>query len=525
MGLKATALVAGWLALGGWDLPAGTTGEVPGADVFSNQPPRRLTLEISSRHLDQLRRDPRKYVPATLREGTQSWTNVAVHLKGSGSFRPLDDKPSFTLSFERWSASQRYHGLRKIHLNNSVEDPTWLNERVGQEVFQAAHVPAARVGWALVEFNGRKLGLYVLKEGFTPEFLGLWFTNTTGNLYEGSGHDVTDFLNRESGSGPDDQADLKALAAAVQEPDVNQRWPRLESALNMDPFLSFMAMEVLAGHRDGYCLARNNYRIYCDPGARQPVFLPHGMDVLFGRPEALIEPAMAGLVAQAVMTSPAGRLRYRQRLGVLATNVLDPATLSRDIDQWSALLRPAVGLGQRGEYDHEVALLKARITQRQEWVAKMCREPEPAPLRFDGDGVCRLTNWVARDVPANGRLEASRAPDGQPALHIVAGPNTAAAWESRVLLPAGHYRFEGGAWVMGVKPRSGGRNDGASLRVGGMASTQAQALRGESGGWKKIGLEFDRPAGPSETELLCELRAAAGEAWFDLGSLRLVRIP
>jgi hypothetical protein len=38
-------------------------------------------------------------------------------------------------------------------------------------------------------------------------------------------------------------------------------------------------------------------------------------------------------------------------------------------------------------------------------------------------------------------------------------------------------------------------------------------------------LEFDRPAGPPETELLCELRAAAGEAWFDLGSLRLVRIP
>ena len=44
------------------------------------------------------------------------------------------------------------------------------------------------------------------------------------------------------------------------------------------------------GHRDGYCLARNNFRVYHDVDSGRFVFFPHGMDVLFGNPRAAIEP-------------------------------------------------------------------------------------------------------------------------------------------------------------------------------------------------------------------------------------------
>ena len=321
-----------------------------------------------------MRREPRKDVPATLREGNQVWTNVSVHLKGAvGSFRSLDDKPSLTLNFDRSATAPAYHGLSQIHLNNSVEDPTFLNERIGSELFAAAGVPVPRVGWATLEMNGRNLGLYVLKEGFAPELLGLWFTNAAGSLYEGSGHEVTEVLKWETGTGPENQADLDALARAVLEPEASQRWPRLEQTLDRERFLSFMAMEVLVCHRDGYCLALNNYRIYCDHKTGKALFLPHGMDQLFGRPDALIQPAMAGLVAQAVIDSPEGRLRYRQRLGLLLTNILEPAVLNQKIDQWSARLRTAVGFGRRGAYDREVAALKQRIVQRHDFVAEGLR--------------------------------------------------------------------------------------------------------------------------------------------------------
>ena len=66
-----------------------------------------------------------------------------------------------------------------------------------------------------------------------------------------------------------DRAALEALADAALETDVAKRWPRLEQALDVDRFVDFMAMEVMVGHRDGYCLARNNYRVYHDLDSEQ----------------------------------------------------------------------------------------------------------------------------------------------------------------------------------------------------------------------------------------------------------------
>src|SRR5438046_2663916 len=129
-------------------------------------------------------------------------------------YHPVDGKPSLTLSFDKFVPGQRFHGLSKIHLNNSVEDPSYLHECLGAELFGAAGVPAPRVAHALVELNGRKLGLYLLKEGFTQEFLGQYFHRTDGNLYENDpSREEPGRMRRDSGRGPDDRADLKILAA------------------------------------------------------------------------------------------------------------------------------------------------------------------------------------------------------------------------------------------------------------------------------------------------------------------------
>ena len=63
-----------------------------------------------------------------------------------------------------------------------------------------------------VELNDRKLGLYVLKEGFDSQFLGRYFKDTKGNLYDGGFlTDVNTPLRRSSGEGEKvDHADLKA---------------------------------------------------------------------------------------------------------------------------------------------------------------------------------------------------------------------------------------------------------------------------------------------------------------------------
>src|SRR5262245_51189640 len=109
---------------------AGSAGE----DVLVQGVVPRLSIEIPPDSLEVLRdykqlwrqaRPQRIDVKVAIREGKNVYTNVAVHLKGSYSFRPIDDKPSMTLNFDKFAPGQRFHGLEKIHLNNSVQDPSY----------------------------------------------------------------------------------------------------------------------------------------------------------------------------------------------------------------------------------------------------------------------------------------------------------------------------------------------------------------------------------------------------------------
>ena len=115
-----------------WAQREGAIKPDPSDDLFTNNAIRHLRIEIGKDEMQILsapvarnRNDgERPSVPATVREGNLAWTNVSIHLKGSlGSFRPVSDKPALTLNFDKLAEKQRFHGLQKISLNNSVQDP------------------------------------------------------------------------------------------------------------------------------------------------------------------------------------------------------------------------------------------------------------------------------------------------------------------------------------------------------------------------------------------------------------------
>src|SRR5262249_41244018 len=143
-------------------------------------------IAIGPEEMNSLRRQPRTCVPATISEGEAVYTNVLIRLRGSaGSFRPINDKPGLTIKIEK--GAPRLHGLKKFHLNNCAQDRTYLNEWLCDDLFRLAGVPSLRVTHALVEINGRFLGLYLLKESFDGDFLAQYFHSTKGNLYGQSG--------------------------------------------------------------------------------------------------------------------------------------------------------------------------------------------------------------------------------------------------------------------------------------------------------------------------------------------------
>ena len=92
-----------------------------------------------------------------------------------------------------------------------------------------------------------------------------------------------------------------------------------------------------------------------------------------------------------------------------------------------------------------------------------------------------------------------------------------------MLLLAGHYRLEGTAKTTGVKPLTYGKNKGAGLRVSVAKRAVPHQMSGDMP-WTKLAVDFELSEPETEVELLCELRASTGEAWFELDSLRLVRV-
>jgi spore coat protein H len=498
------------------------------AALFSNSIPVHIDIQISDADVDALKKDNRKYVRATIVEEEKAYTDVGLHLKGAaGSFRQLEEKPSFTLSFNQFNPNQRFHGLRKIHLNNSVQDGSYLNEIIAGELFRAANVPATRAVHALVDLNGKHLGLFVLKEGFTKDFLGLYFKKTNGNLYDmDPGREITEKLKKDMGDGPDDWADLKALAVAAQEPDLVKRWTELQKLLDVDRFISFIAMEVMTCHWDGYALGRNNFRIYYDRDSNKILFFPHGTDQMFQNPTAAIRPPMAGLLAQSLLRVPQGRHLYRDRFGIIFSNTFNLSALSNRVDAIVAAVTPALRAYDKAlvnEFRTQSLGVKDRITQRVVDIRKQLATGEPKPIQFTNN-IAKLFQWHLENQPNLARLDRSTNSDGHTSLHILTTTNTAASWRSKILLEGGHYRFEGRARGSGIVPlKNDKKGDGAGLRIHGSQIPRTNSIVGNAS-WMNLAYEFDAAAPDDEIELVCELRAEKGEVWFDPESLRLVRV-
>lgn len=354
-------------------LPAGEpgAGKAPktpsGEDLFAKPAVHRLKIELSDSALDGLRKDPKHYVKATVREGDKVYADVGARLKGSGSFQTVDKKPGLSLKFDEFVKNQEFHARGRILLNNALQDPTYLCDALGGEIFRAAGVPAAKVTFARVEMNGRDLGLYVVAEAANRDFLSQYFKKSKGNLYEGSNNDVTDKLEKDGGDDSTEQADLKSLASAAKEPDLTQRWKKLTPALDIDRFVSFAAVEVLLGHHDGYSMDRNNYRIYHDPASGQMVFIPHGLDQLLAKTDEPLIPDWKGLVAKAVLSTPTGQQKYLEKMSQLLAAAFKVDTTQARIAELAALIRPSIAERDSAatkSFDEAVAKLRDNVAKR-----------------------------------------------------------------------------------------------------------------------------------------------------------------
>jgi spore coat protein H len=315
-----------------------------------------IKLIISTEGVRSLAQEPRKPVSLEVKYAGRSITNATVHLKGKGSFQPISQKPSFSIS----SSEKNLFGRKKLLLNNSSQDRSFLRWKIASELFLRANIPAAEINFAKVTLNGQYLGLYLTLEPTDKTFLKKHFGSDSVNLYEGGNNDGNDHLEQDNGDSDHAQKDLQLLARACQETKLPERWKQLNNVLDVDRFLTFMAVEVLVGHADGYSMDRNNFRIYHDPKSRRFVFIPHGLDLLFHHPNLPLEPRPNGLVAQAVYQTPQGKAAYDERVRSLGRDFYSGTRLLDRIDELSHLIQGYIGAEEQGSIQD----LRRNITSR-----------------------------------------------------------------------------------------------------------------------------------------------------------------
>ena len=416
----------------------------PGADFFSEPAIRTFRFEVPEAALNQLRQSPRSYVTGKVIEDGHVLTNVAFRLRGHGSFRSLEEKPNLAVNFREFATNQTYRGLKKLMFNNSVQDETRMAEFLSTQLFRDAGLPAARVTHARVQLNGRDLGLYVVIEAMGREFLKQHFQNPNGSLYEG-GPDIDSTLEQDSGV-RGDQSDRAKLARACALTNGVERWQALGRVLDVDRFVSFAALEMLTAHWDGYVLHLNNYRLYHDPTAGRFEFIPHGMDWAFLRPNLSIQVPQRSVVAHALFDSREGQKLYRERVGMLFTNVFRFATITNRIEREMAKIRTGdFAANELAAIERGAVLVRERVRLRMIRISNELAAPGPTFLKFETNGVAALTEWRADHDGGTGAVDRVTV-DDRTALHIGAARAAPFAWGTHdcVLWCADWVRTRGG---------------------------------------------------------------------------------
>lgn len=270
------------------------------AVVYDPHSVAAIDLTLSAEAIADLEAEPAEYVKGTFSmattsggpEGTEvpmtaSPLSVEVRLKGSGSFRPITGKAAFKLKFKK---AEPFLGLRKMTLNNMVQDDSMVHEALSYLVFGAAEVPAPRSGYAYLRLNGEAIGLYADVETLDKVALEKrfgTFDDPPQHLYEGeNGHDVlpgeAEAFEADEGE-EEERDDLEALIEAANGSGDGPWWTRVSPHADLGEMTRMWAVEHYIAHWDGYAGHReagmrpNNYYLFSEASGRFQM-LPWGTD-------------------------------------------------------------------------------------------------------------------------------------------------------------------------------------------------------------------------------------------------------
>ena len=167
-------------------LPLRSSAQIPAPDLasgfFDNNVLQDIYFTINSKDWDTLKVNylDNTYYPVDFKWGTTTVRNSGIRSRGTGSRSGA--KPGLRLDFDRYTADQKFLGLKSMVLRNSTQDASNMHEQLAMLLFRRMGQTASREVYARLFINNTYAGLYSIVESVDKTFLAANFGNDAGYL-------------------------------------------------------------------------------------------------------------------------------------------------------------------------------------------------------------------------------------------------------------------------------------------------------------------------------------------------------
>jgi len=235
------------------------------------------------------------YLEGSLEWGSYKFDSVGVRFKGNSSYRVSTNKKPFRIKTNEFVKGQKIEGIGAFNLSNGFMDASLVREPLYYEMAKALGLKAPRTNYAALYINDQYWGLYLLGEVVNCDFLKNYYGSKedTGNMYKGNIGAVFNYLGedkavykqvweKQTNEEADDWADLIELCKIIGETPAAELKAKLEPIMDIDSFLTAIALDNATVNLDSYVGMGQNFNIYRRPSDNKWVWIVWDPSLAFG---------------------------------------------------------------------------------------------------------------------------------------------------------------------------------------------------------------------------------------------------
>ena len=243
------------------------------------------------------------YFPADITIDGVTIKNVGLRLKGNSSLNGLfkknttsqDVQAPYLIKLDEYVDGQSYQGYKEIAVRTGSfnSDSALLEEPLSLFIYQENGQIVPEYSYASVKIGDNKAYYYVICENIDGNYIEKHFDQTNGILYKKGnspefaykGEDQTKYVSeyeQETNKKNEDYSKLIEFMKFVSESSDEEFEKELPNWLELDSFMTMIAINELIDNQDSFYNQGRNFYLYYNPETEQFTMLAWDFNLAFG---------------------------------------------------------------------------------------------------------------------------------------------------------------------------------------------------------------------------------------------------